>query len=271
MEAKRIALLGLGEAGSLIAADLVAAGAEVIGYDPRPVAALAGVEMVRSESEAAERAAVVLSVNWASAALDAAQAAAAGLAPGKVYAELNTGSPSLKRKVAEVISPTGASFVDVALMSNVPGKGVRTPMLAAGPSASEFARVLETYGATVDVLYEGEPGDAARRKLLRSVFMKGFGSVVVEALEAARLAGLEGWMEAQIQDVLKVPGEAKRFDAGTRKHAVRRLHEMEASLDLLTELGAPTTVTRATVANLRRLADQRNGPDGEARRAVRHE
>lgn len=270
MAAKRIALLGLGEAGSLIAADLVAEGAEVIGYDPRPVGAPAGVEMVRSEAEAAERAEVVLSVNWAAAAVEAAQAAAAGLAPGKVYAELNTGSPSLKRAVAEVISPTGASFVDVALMSNVPGKGVRTPMLAAGPGADKFAQVLETYGATVEVL-DGAPGDAARRKLLRSVFMKGFGSVVVEALEAARLAGLEEWMESQIQDVLKVPGEAKRFDAGTRKHAVRRLHEMEASLELLTELGAPTTVTRATVANLRRLAAQRNEPDGEARRAVNHE
>src|SRR5690606_13348455 len=180
MATQRIALLGLGEAGSLIAADLVAAGAEVVGYDPRPVEAPAGVSLASSEAQAAGGADVVLSVNWASAALGAAQAAAEALGPGQVFAELNTGSPSLKRTVAEVISPTGAKFVDVALMSNVPGKGVRTPMLAAGPGAGEFARVLGAYGATVEVL-DGAPGDAARRKLLRSVFMKGFGSVVVEA------------------------------------------------------------------------------------------
>ena len=269
MATQRIALLGLGEAGSLIAADLAAGGAEVCAYDPRPVVVPPGVTAVGSEAEAAQRADLVLSVNWASAAVEAAHAAAAGLKTGKLYAELNTGSPRLKRLVAEVIAPTGASFVDVALMSNVPGKGVRTPMLAAGPGAEQFASVLRSYGATVEVL-GAEPGDAARRKLLRSVFMKGFGSVVVEALEAARLAGLEEWMASQIQDVLKAPGEATRFDAGTRKHAVRRLHEMEASLEVLTELGAPTTLTQATVANLRRLAhDERS--KSEARRAVRDE
>ena len=33
----RIAVLGLGEAGSEIARDLVAAGVDVRGYDPRPI------------------------------------------------------------------------------------------------------------------------------------------------------------------------------------------------------------------------------------------
>ena len=113
MATQRIALLGLGEAGSLIAADLAAGGAEVCAYDPRPVVVPPGVTAVGSEAEAAQRADLVLSVNWASAAVEAAHAAAAGLKTGKLYAELNTGSPRLKRLVAEVIAPTGASFVDV--------------------------------------------------------------------------------------------------------------------------------------------------------------
>lgn len=256
MPTQSIALLGLGEAGSLIAEDLVAAGASVVGYDPQPRSVPPGVKLFGSEGEAASHAEVVLSVNWASAAGEAAKAALTGLSAGKLYADLNTGSPALKREIAELIAPSGAAFVDVALMSNVPGKGVRTPMLVAGPGAERFAELVRGFGTHVEVL-EGEPGDAAQRKLLRSVFMKGFGSVVVEALEAARLVGLEEWMESQIQAVLASPGEARRFDEGTRLHAERRFHEMEASLELLSELGAPTSMTEGTVASLERLVSQR--------------
>jgi len=252
MGSPRIALLGLGEAGSLIAADLAAAGAEVVAYDPRPRPVPQGVRTAGSEAEAAAGAQAVLSLNWSWASREAARAALPGLTADAVYAEMNTSSPALKREVAEVVEPSGALFADVAVMSNVPGKGLRTPLLACGPGAERLAALLRPYGASVDLL-AGEIGDAAGRKLLRSVFMKGFGAVVVEALEAARLAGLEDWMEGQIQAVLKTPGEARRFDNGTRLHAERRLHEMEASLELLAELGAPTTVTEATVANLRRL------------------
>ena len=259
MGSPRIALLGLGEAGSLIAADLAAAGASVVAYDPQPKAVPAGVSSAASEAEAAARAEVVLSVNWSWASKDAARAAARGLSFGAVYAELNTSSPALKREVAEVVEPSGALFADVALLSNVPGKGLRTPMLAAGPGAWRFAELLTPLGAQIEALAE-EVGEAARRKLLRSVFMKGFGAVVVEALEAARLAGREEWLEPQIQDVLKLPGEARRFDEGTRLHAQRRLHEMEAALELLRELGAPTAVTEATVANLSRLNDELHDP-----------
>ena len=219
----------------------------------------AGVSSAASEAEAAARAEVVLSVKWSWASKDAARAAARGLSFGAVYAELNTSSPALKREVAEVVEPSGALFADVALLSNVPGKGLRTPMLAAGPGAWRFAELLTPLGAQIEALAE-EVGEAARRKLLRSVFMKGFGAVVVEALEAARLAGLEEWLEPQIQDVLKLPGEARRFDEGTRLHAQRRLHEMEAALELLRELGAPTAVTEATVANLSRLNDELHDP-----------
>ena len=65
-----IAVLGLGEAGSEIACDLLAAGAGVRGYDPA-VAAGPGITGTRSEAEAARGADLVLSVNSAKAAVDA--------------------------------------------------------------------------------------------------------------------------------------------------------------------------------------------------------
>ena len=62
-----IAVLGLGEAGSVIAHDLLTAGARVQGYDPA-VAAGPGITDTGSEAEAARGADLVLSVNSAKAA-----------------------------------------------------------------------------------------------------------------------------------------------------------------------------------------------------------
>ena len=72
-----IAVLGLGEAGSLIARDLVAAGAGVRGYDPAVSAGL-GITGTGSEAEAVRGADLVLSVNSAKAAVDAFRAGRAG-------------------------------------------------------------------------------------------------------------------------------------------------------------------------------------------------
>ena len=150
MGSPRIALLGLGEAGSLIAADLAAAGAAVVAYDPQPRNVPSDVLSAASEAAAAREADVVMSVNWSWASKEAASAALPGLASGAVYAELNTSSPALKREVAELVAPSGALFADVALMSNVPGKGLRTPMLAAGPGAQRFAELLTPLGAQIE-------------------------------------------------------------------------------------------------------------------------
>ena len=65
-----VAVLGLGEAGGRIAADLVAAGCTVRGWDParRPD----GVANADSDLSAVRGADVVLSINAAAVALDAA-------------------------------------------------------------------------------------------------------------------------------------------------------------------------------------------------------
>src|SRR5690348_18246982 len=65
-----IAVLGLGEAGSVIAGDLAAAGVRVRGYDPA-VTAAGPVLGTGSEAEAARGARLVLSVNSAKAAAGA--------------------------------------------------------------------------------------------------------------------------------------------------------------------------------------------------------
>ena len=236
-------MLGLGEAGGRLAADLAAAGAEVQGYDP----------VVTPDGDAAETVAgcdVVLSVNSAAVAHAVASSVRDRLRPGAVYADLNTSAPRLKRELAALV--TDALFADVALLGPVPARGLATPALASGPGAEAFRAALGPLGMPVEVV-SAAAGDAARRKLLRSVFMKGVAAAAVESLEAAAAAGEEAWVRGEIAGVLGEP-LLDRFVEGSRIHAVRRIEEMEAAAELLRELGIEPRVAEAAAGVLRRLA-----------------
>jgi 3-hydroxyisobutyrate dehydrogenase-like beta-hydroxyacid dehydrogenase len=255
-----VALLGLGEAGSVLAGDLVAAGASVRGFDPVNAGDIAGLDRADDPRAAVDGSDVVLSVTAASAAIEAAGSASDGLRAGQVYADLNSSGAALKRAVAEVVAPTGAQFADVALMGVVPRDGLRTPALVSGPGARAFAERLGPLGMPVEVLGE-EPGAAATRKLLRSVFMKGLAASCLESLRAARAAGCEDWMRQEIVGVLERADEAllERLVAGSAQHATRRIGEVADARELLAELGIEPRVTQAAGGWLGQLEREGNG------------
>jgi 3-hydroxyisobutyrate dehydrogenase-like beta-hydroxyacid dehydrogenase len=255
-----VALLGLGEAGSALAGELVAAGVFVRGFDPAAGNDVPGVHRAADARAAVEGSDVVLSVTAASAALDAAGGAAGGLREGQVYADLNSAGAALKRAVAEVVAPTGAQFADVALMGVVPRDGLHTPALVSGPGAEAFAQRLRPLGMPVEVLGD-EPGAAAARKLLRSVFMKGLAASCLESLRAARAAG---WMRAEIEAMLAGADAAllERLVVGSARHATRRIGEVHDARELLAELGVEPRVTVAAGGWLAQLeSEETDGRD----------
>jgi 3-hydroxyisobutyrate dehydrogenase-like beta-hydroxyacid dehydrogenase len=188
----------------------------------------------------------VLSVNSAHDALDALRQSLPACRPGTLWADLNTAAPGLKEELWRAGDGT-VEVVDVALMAPVPGRGLHTPMTISGPAAGRVAALLTAWGARAEVI-DGPVGAAATRKLLRSVFYKGLAAAAVEALAAARAAGLEDWLAAHIREEL-ARGDAATLDRlveGSRTHAVRRREEMAAAADLLDELGVPARVARAS-------------------------
>jgi 3-hydroxyisobutyrate dehydrogenase-like beta-hydroxyacid dehydrogenase len=241
-----IAVLGLGEAGSLI---------------PR-VPAPAGVTVTGSDAEAVTGAGLVLSVNSADEAVAAFTASIDALAPGMIWADLNTASPAVKQRLAELGRGRAIPVTDIAMMAPVPGKGLHVPMLASGDSADRVAAILRDYGADIEVL-NGPAGLAATRKLLRSVFYKGMAASIVEALEAARAAGLEDWLRPHIAEDLSAADAStvERIVTGTRQHAIRRGHEMAAAAEMLTHLGIQPIMADASRALHERLAEE-NRPNG---------
>jgi 3-hydroxyisobutyrate dehydrogenase-like beta-hydroxyacid dehydrogenase len=251
-----IAILGLGEAGSVLAADLVSAGAEVRGFDPAGFD-LEEVDAAPAPAQAARGADAVLSLNSAEAAAGAAGSVAEVLSDAVLFADLNTAAPAVKISVAEVVKGAGASFADVALMGPVPGRGIRTPALASGSGAERFAQVFGELGMPVTVVGL-EPGEAAARKLARSVFAKGLAAAVGEALTAAERLGCEEWLYGEIERALVEADERllRRLIDGSRKHAARREEEMAAAVAMLRDLEVPPRISAATEQWLRSLASE---------------
>jgi 3-hydroxyisobutyrate dehydrogenase-like beta-hydroxyacid dehydrogenase len=242
----QVAVLGLGEAGGRIGADLVAAGCVVRGWDPvrRPE----GIELAESASAAVRGADVVLSLNSAAVSLDAAASVAGELGADAVYADLNTASPGLKRELAAVVP---VAFADVALVGVVPAQGLGTPALASGAGADRFAALFRPLGMPVDVV-GASPGDAAGLKLLRSVFTKGVAAAALESLAAARAAGVEDRVHADIASVIGEP-LLERLLSGSRLHALRRAEEMRAAAAYVEGLGVEPRIAAAAAAWLEQL------------------
>ena len=242
-----VGFFGLGEAGSLISADLASAGATVTGYDPAPVPTPENVRRVSDHRSAVEGADLVMAATAAADAMSALTQALDDIPAGAVYADLSTAPAQLKRDLAEVAAGRSLRFVDVALMAMVPGNGLFGKSLASGPGAERYASLLAPIGVPVE--WSGaEPGRAATRKLLRSVVLKGLPGLVIESMRAAEQAGLttETWENLIGQLTSIDEAFLRRLLEGTHIHSARRGAEMEAATELLESLGVAPLMTRAT-------------------------
>lgn len=247
------AVMGLGEAGTLYARGLVASGWSVAGFDPADTPTPPGVERATDASEAVRAADVVLSLVGGSVAVDAARSFARALDKGAVVLDMNSASPHIKERVAELVGHE--RYADVGVVGSVPEAGAATSVVVSGAASSRAAEVFSALGAPVEDI-AGEPGDAARRKLLRSSFMKGIGALIVETLDAGEAMGAREWALAQLSGEVSGGGESvQRLYAGTRKHARRRGIEADESAEMLDALGLDAGMARAAARTHRLLAD----------------
>jgi len=250
-----IAILGIGEAGNTLARDLIAAGIQVRGWDPEPRNLPNGLDFASSNLDAVSGADIVLSVNWASVAIEVANEVAPVLQPGQLYADLNTAAPQLKRDIAPIIEKSGALFIDAALMDPVPPKGLGTLVYASGSGAELFTEKMTPLGMPV-ICLDGQAGNAATHKLVRSIMYKGVAAVILECLEAAGKLNMTEYARIQMLKIIYDEPMLDRFVSGSIKHAKRRVDEMEAVVEMLNSIGVSAFTSQASVDRLKELAEK---------------
>lgn len=255
----RLGFIGFGEAGPLIAKGLLGAGhpAPIAARDIRNRPPVDGVEMAGSIAELTGRCDIILSTVTATEALEVAQEAAQTLKSGQIYMDLNSTSPMVKQAIAEVVNPTGARFVEVAVMDGVPGKNHSVPMLLVGAAAADVITALEPYG--VDMREFGtEYGRAAATKMFRSVLVKGLEALLQECVLGAETYGVADEVFASMNRSYA----GKNFDdlahflmGRTAIHGARRGHELEEVADTLRDIGYEPFMCDAGAKRLKWLAD----------------
>ena len=98
-EKLKIAILGLGEAGSHFANDLVRLGVKIIGYDPNPLRKLdASIQLKSSNAEAVKDADIIFSANLSSVSVEIAEELTGVLKPNQFFCEMNTSGPEKKEE-----------------------------------------------------------------------------------------------------------------------------------------------------------------------------
>jgi len=236
----RICLVGFGEVGQILAADLRARGAaELVAWDilfadasSAPARALANgttASAGATAKEAVAGAALVISAVTAAQDVEATRAAAEGLARDAFFLDLNSVSPGVKQEAAQLIEARGGRYIEAAVMAPVPPKRLATPMLLGGPHAAGFLPLAQQLGFTGATVFSDEVGRASAAKMCRSVMVKGMEALVMESLLAARYYGVEDVVLTSLRDLFPVADWSARsryMISRSLLHGRRRAEEM---------------------------------------------
>jgi 3-hydroxyisobutyrate dehydrogenase-like beta-hydroxyacid dehydrogenase len=259
----RLGLIGVGEAGSAIAAGLRdGPGVPVTGFDSGPRAITqrradeAGIQLVDSLDDLARCSDIILCLAVSSAATAIAEAIAPVLRAEHIYADCNSAGPRRKRDVARIVEATGASFIDVAVMAAVLPHRHKVPLLLSGRRAEALAAALTDYDMNVEVLGP-EPGQASAVKILRSLVVKGVEALLLECAIGAERFGVTERVFGSLAGTLPDDwtAAASYLLGRSLAHGARRADELRQAADTLRDAGIAPLLAEASAARLQWLVD----------------
>ncbi|MET1072378.1 MAG: NAD(P)-dependent oxidoreductase [Umezawaea sp.] len=194
----RIAFLGLGRMGALMAARLVEAGHELTVWNrtasrTSPLVE-AGARAAGTPAEAVAGAEVVISMLTGPEAVDAVffgeNGAAGGLPTGALVIDMSTIGP---KAVASLLAklPEGARLVDAPVKGSLPAAESGELGIFAGGSEEDIAAAGEVLGLLGKVKHVGPVGAGASVKLLVNIVLGASFVMVGEAIALADELGLD--------------------------------------------------------------------------------
>lgn len=255
----KIGFIGFGEAAYNISLGLKGEGVTgIIAFDKMakdPVmgkmvtarAMEAGVTLYGTAKEVAAESDVIFGAVPSSFAMDVCEEIKGVLGEGKVYADVSASTPSVKEKIWDAVKDTGVKFVDAAMLGSLPKDKHRVPITASGNGAALFQELMSPLGMKITAAGE-KAGAASAIKLVRSIYMKGIASLMIEMLQAADAYDVSAEVISSISksmDNIPFTSHLDRLVTGTAIHCHRRAAELKGSVAMLEECGFSPAMTEA--------------------------
>ena len=266
---ERIAFIGFGEAGQTISRGLLGEGRPAIrtydllfdnpanGGKLKQAAQSLGAGIARDHADAVREADLVFLAVTASSSLEAARSCLPGLQRGQLFLDINSVSPQRKIETAALVAPSGAAYVDVAVMAPAAPYLHKVPCLIGGPGAAALAPRAAALGMKMEFV-SPEVGQASAIKMFRSIVVKGLEAILVESMTASAEYGVEGRVLASLKETW--PGMDWEKLAGYMiervvSHGKRRAAEMREVAATLEGIGLEPTMAAASAARQQWIAD----------------
>jgi 3-hydroxyisobutyrate dehydrogenase-like beta-hydroxyacid dehydrogenase len=264
-----VAIIGFGEVGGIFASDFAAKGAHVTAFDSAPAAQERAQQagFARPSAHAAvEEAEVVFVCVTAGSVAEAMHSLQGAIDHRPFVVDVNSVSPSAKQADARIIGAAGGRYVEAAVMTSVPPKRLRSPMLLGGPHAAAFVEAMAPFGMDLTP-FAAEIGRASSVKMCRSVMIKGIEALTTECMLAARHYGVEQDVLRTLGDTLPHPdwhGLARYVISRALIHGKRRAEEMREVARTVDEAGVEPMLSRV-IAERQDWAWRRGDAMGEAK------
>jgi 3-hydroxyisobutyrate dehydrogenase-like beta-hydroxyacid dehydrogenase len=232
----KIGFVGLGHMGGSMAGRFLAAGYPVYGEEQTRAHAEAlieeGLQWRDSPREVAEAADIVFTSLPDDGVLEAVASGAdgilAGLAAGKIWADMSTVSPAASRKIAERVRTLGAAMLDAPVSGSVPQVQAGTLTIMVGGDKDAYARVEPLLRELGTPTHIGENGQGLVLKLAVNISLAVQMLAFAEGVLLAERAGVDRKLAVEVMTesaigspmlkaraalVLELPEEAW-FDVG---------------------------------------------------------
>ncbi|HZP40363.1 MAG TPA: NAD(P)-dependent oxidoreductase [Candidatus Binatia bacterium] len=234
---KRLGVVGVGNIGGAIAANLLADGHEVAVYDTDParVAPLvkAGATVVSSAGDVGARSEITFTSLPSPAAMESvAQAWLGGARRDAILVDLSTNAPAVIRAVGARVAAAGRHLLEAPLTGGTPGAKARMLVFMVGGERAVYERVrplLERLGRAT--FHLGALGLGNTAKLVNSLLAFAATWASLEGLAVAARAGID--LRTMV-DVVRTGGAGNFF--------------IDRMVEGLNERGRPTQFSLALAA-----------------------
>ena len=254
----RISLIGFGEVGQTLAADLLARDqCSVCAWDIQfseglsiPSRGLRDIKVRQATDprDAVAQADLIISAVTAAEDMKAARSVASHIEPDSYFLDVNSVSPGMKKQVAQMIAAAGGRYVEAAIMSPISPRHIASPIFLGGPHAADFLPLARQLGFAGAEVFSAEIGRASAAKMCRSVIVKGMEALLAESLLTARHYGVEASVLDSLSGFMSTdnwPAMSRYMISRSLIHGRRRAEEMREVVRTVEEAGLNACMSAA--------------------------